>query len=78
MVIDTTVVAATPCVPVSKHDQENKSCATAVLFAEFCALIQDDGENKIPIGRRYKNSKIMAPRNLLMPDEFTERKTKIG
>ena len=36
----------------------------------------DDEDHKILIGRRHRKSKIAASRNLLMPDEFTDTKTK--
>ena len=49
---------------------------TVGVCAEFCAASADEDENKILIGRRYRQSKITAPRNLLMPDEFTETKAK--
>ena len=73
---ETAVVTASPCVAVFKDDQEDGSYATAVVCAEVCALIEDDEENNIPIGRKRKHSKITAPRKVLMLDEFTETKTK--
>ena len=51
---ESAVVTATPCVAVFKDDQESESYVTAVVCAEICALIEDDGENKIPIGRIQK------------------------
>jgi len=39
---------------VSKDDQENEGYMIAVVCAEVCAVIEDEEENKIPIGRKYK------------------------
>ena len=41
-----------------------------------CAVLTDDDDDKMIIGRKHKRSRISASRNLLMPDEFTESKTK--
>jgi len=56
------------------HDDDNYMLAS--VCAEICAVSADDDDIKILIGRSHKKSKISAPCNLLMPDEFTDTRTK--
>jgi hypothetical protein len=68
---------AMPCVAFdSDDDDEDDGYHLAGVCTEVCAAFMNEDDDRIVIGRRHSRSKIAAPRNLLMPDEFTESKTK--
>ena len=71
-----TPAVALPCLVVDQEDHDEDNYMLAGVCAEICAVSADDEDIKILIGRRHKKSRISAPRNLLMPDEFTDTRTK--
>ena len=66
---------ALPCVMLEWDTDQDGEYHVAGVCPEVCALLMDD-DDRIIIGRRHSKSKISAPRNLLMPDKFTESRTK--
>ena len=69
---------AMPCLIWDQEDQDDDNCILAGVCAEFCAVSTDGKDDKMIIGRRHlkKKKRMTASRNLLMPDEFTDTKTK--
>ena len=74
-VVEATPEVALPCVTSEWDTDQDEDCHIAGVCPEVCAILMDD-EDRILIGRRHQKSRISAPRNLLMPDEFTESRTK--
>ena len=66
---------ALPCVMLEWDTDQDGEHHVAGVCPEVCAILMD-GDDRIIIGRRHSKSKISAPRNLPMPDEFTESRTK--
>ena len=66
---------ALPCIAFDSDDDQDDGCHFAGVCPEVCAAFMDD-DDRMFIGRRHPKSKITAFRNLLMPDEFTESRTK--
>jgi hypothetical protein len=68
---------AMPCIALDSDDEdEGDGNHIAGVCTEVCAAFLNEDDDRIVIGRRHPRSKITAPRNLLMPDEFTDSKTK--
>jgi len=66
-----------PCFVLdSENEEEDDRIHIAGVCTEICAASLKEDDDRILIGRRHSRSKITAPRNLLMPDEFTDSKTK--
>jgi hypothetical protein len=66
-----------PCIALDSDDEgEDDGNHIAGVCTEVCAAFLKEDDDRIIIGRRHPRSKITAPRNLLMPDEFTDSKTK--
>jgi hypothetical protein len=66
-----------PCLVLdSENEEEDDRIHIAGVCTEICAASLKEDDDRILIGRRLSRSKITAPRNLLMPDEFTDSKTK--
>ena len=65
-----------PCLIRDQEDQDDDNCIFACVCADFCAVSTDDDDDKMIIGRRHPKSRIAASGNLLMPDEFTDTRTK--
>jgi hypothetical protein len=75
-VAETPPEVALPCVILEQEQDQDTCYHLAGVCAEVCAVLMDDEDNKIFIGRKHQKNRISAPRNLLMPDEFTDTKTK--
>jgi hypothetical protein len=73
---ETTPNVAMPCLIWDQEDQDDDICIFAGVCAEFCAVSTDDDDDKTIIGRKHPKSRFTAFRNLLMPDEFTDMRTK--
>ena len=76
------VAEATPdvalvCVQLdSDSDPEDDGYQIAVVCPERFSTLMDEDEDRMIIGRRHPRSRITASRNLRMPDEFTDSKTR--
>jgi hypothetical protein len=73
---EVTPTVALQCLVIDSEDHDDDSYMLTGMCAEICAVSADDDDIKILIGRRHKKSKISAPRNLLMPDERADTRTK--
>ena len=60
----------------SDLDQEDDGYQIAGVCPERFSTLMDEDEDRMIIGRRHPRSRITASRNLRMPDEFTDSKTR--
>jgi len=72
-VAETPPEVALPCMILEQEQDQDTCYHLAGVCAEVCAVLMDDEDNKIFIGRKHQKNRISAPRNLLLPDEFTDK-----
>ena len=73
---------AAPCVEVFEDGQgdeaarDNHQCRVAVTCVELNAIAIDDSDDRLPIGRKHEKNFLAVSRNISLPDEFSETRTK--